>query len=185
MRSVLRYVFGNLGFIVRFDRWWYFIFIFILAIKKGNCAPDAKNAKINICSEPVGTTLRIAPWQWGATGFCIIGSKQFKSHTFRSLHRNLTNENFNYYKYSHGSHLHPSNLRTPPAPPWALQRTTWILSWTNDVCWFDLNSQNDTFSLYWMDIRLYSLRRSILALHAAAAERYSDEKPSKKNMSSY
>ena len=33
----------------------------------------------NICSdssEPVGTTLRIAPWQWGATGFSIIGGKR-------------------------------------------------------------------------------------------------------------
>jgi len=58
--------------------------------KKGNCAPDAKNPKTNICSEPVGTTLHIAPWQWGATGFCIIGGKLIIiiiiNTTFRSLH---------------------------------------------------------------------------------------------------
>ena len=61
------------------DRMLINLFFLVGRYKKGNCAPDVttKNSKRinNVCSEPAGTTLRIAPWQWGATGFCIIGGK--------------------------------------------------------------------------------------------------------------
>jgi len=96
----------------------------------GNCVPDAKSPKINICSEPVGTSLRIAPWQWGATGFCIIGVMVAISILLTFVHRRHRHERYKELREYYHEQM--------------------------------------------------TLRRSILALHAAAAERYSDEKPSKK-----
>ncbi|KAF8805413.1 hypothetical protein BYT27DRAFT_7243432 [Phlegmacium glaucopus] len=97
----------------------------------GNCAPDSKNANINICAEPAGTPLRIAPWQWGATGFCIVGAMVATSILLTLVHRRHRHERYKELREYYHEQI--------------------------------------------------SLRRSILALHAVAAEQYSDEKPHEKH----
>ncbi|KAF8150155.1 hypothetical protein B0H34DRAFT_802257 [Crassisporium funariophilum] len=97
-----------------------------------NCAPPQgkpDNSPTGTCVDPPATPMRIAPWHWGATAFCIVGAMTSAAILLTFIHRR-----HRYVRYKELREYYHEQM---------------------------------------------SLRRSILALHAAAAERYSGAKVEK------